>query len=370
MSKWDSIGDRDFDGDVDFTDRLIEDEEFEELLDDERKRATGLDVFDDEDDDDLDFLASNDDIETDTSFIPSEIVIPVTVTVGVEVDADETDAKTAKPQKVSKDRIPSDFIIRNRKKEQEFGIADMKFYCYWAHGYSGVLIIAGELFTNGRFLKPFELKATIVDEDGDKIKVCENFDYTGGAGIVCRGIYPNIAFNRYPFEFEFHISPKKMKKCKLKLVPVDSGNAISSKIEPLVIPSITMNGGVAMPSLKQYDKFPKTRIRQIHQPGTGLTELNMLFFKENENDEEGYFANQLQVNFDYSGRLITDLLMYILIYNDQDELIYYGLKRLDEGKQDEEEDSTFLNIPHEELISRIDVVTTTHPIEFYNPKFF
>ena len=48
--------------------------------------------------------------------------------------------------------------------------------------------------------------------------------------------------NRYPFEFEFHISPKKMKKCKLKLVPVDSDNAISSKIEPLVIPSITMNG--------------------------------------------------------------------------------------------------------------------------------
>ena len=103
---------------------------------------------------------------------------------------------------------------------------------------------------------------------------------------------------------------------------------------------------------------------------TGVQTCALPIFKENENDEDGYFANQLQVNYDYSGRLTTDLLMYILIYNDQDELIYYGLKRLDEGKQDEEEDSIFLNIPHGELISRIDVVTTTHPIEFYNPKFF
>lgn len=368
MSKWDIHGDRDFDGDVDLTDRLIEDEEFEDLMEAEAKRGIVDDLFDDEDEDDD--LLLDEPVEFDSQPVTTEIVIPLSISVGVDISDDESPIKPATPKKMSKDRIPADFIIRNKAKEEEFGIADMKFYCYWAHGYSGVLIIAGELFTNGRFLKPFELKATIVDEDGDKIKVCENFDYTGGAGIVCRGIYPNIAFNRYPFEFEFHISPKKMKKCKLKLVPVDSDNAISSKIEPLVIPSITMNGGVAMPSLKQYDKFPKARIRQIHQSGTGLTELNMLFFKENENDEDGYFANQLQVNYDYSGRLTTDLLMYILIYNDQDELIYYGLKRLDEGKQDEEEDSIFLNIPHGELISRIDVVTTTHPIEFYNPKFF
>ena len=40
MSKWDAFGDRDFDGDVDFTDRLIEDEEFEELLDAESKWAS------------------------------------------------------------------------------------------------------------------------------------------------------------------------------------------------------------------------------------------------------------------------------------------------------------------------------------------
>ena len=125
-----------------------------------------------------------------------------------------------------------------------------------------------------------------------------------------------------------------------------------------------------MPDLEQYDKFPKARIRQIHQPGTGLTELNMLFFKENENDEDGYFANQLQVNYDYSGKLATDLLMYIMVYNDSDELIDYSLKRLDEGARDEEDDSEFLNIPHDELISRIDVITTTHPVEFYNPKFF
>ena len=368
MSKWDIHGDRDFDGDVDLTDRLIEDEEFEDLMEAEAKRGIVDDLFDDEDEDDD--LLLDEPVEFDSQPVTTEIVIPLSISVGVDISDDESPIKPATPKKMSKDRIPADFIIRNKAKEEEFGIADMKFYCYWAHGYSGVLIIAGELFTNGRFLKPFELKATIVDEDGDKIKVSENFDYTGGAGIVCRGIYPNIAFNRYPFEFEFHISPKKMKKCKLKLVPVDSDNATSSKIEPLVIPSITMNGGVAMPSLKQYDKFPKARIRQIHQPGTGLTELNMLFFKENENDEDGYFANQLQVNYDYSGRLTTDLLMYILIYNDQDELIYYGLKRLDEGKQDEEEDSIFLNIPHGELISRIDVVTTTHPIEFYNPKFF
>ena len=368
MSKWDVYGDRDFDGDVDFTDRLIEDEEFEELLDDEAKRTAGFD--NDDDDDDLDLLDADDNLDTETADMPSEIVIPVTITVGVDVADDVIEAKPAMPKKVSKDRISSDFIIRNREKEKEFGIADMHFYCYWMHGFSGVLLIIGELFTTDTFTKPFQLKATVVDEDGDKIMVNENFDYTGGGGLVCRSIYPNIGFNRYPFQFELHISPKKLKKCKVKLTPVTADEALASKVTPVTIPSVAIKGGVSMPSLKQYDKFPKARIRQIHQPGTGLTELNMLFFKENENDEDGYFANQLQVNYDYSGRLTTDLLMYILIYNDQDELIYYGLKRLDEGKQDEEEDSIFLNIPHGELISRIDVVTTTHPIEFYNPKFF
>jgi len=145
MSKWDSIGDRDFDGDVDFTDRLIEDEEFEELLDEERKRATGVDDLDGDEDDDLDLLASEDDFETDTSVVPSEIVIPITIAVGVDVGADEQEAKPTKSQKVSKDRIPPDFIIRNREKEKEFGIADMNFYCYWMHGFSGVLLIIGEL---------------------------------------------------------------------------------------------------------------------------------------------------------------------------------------------------------------------------------
>ena len=368
MSKWDVYGDRDFDGDVDFTDRLIEDEEFEELLDDEAKRTAGFD--NDDDDDDLDLLDADDNLDTETADMPSEIVIPVTITVGVDVADDVIEAKPAMPKKVSIDRISSDFIIRNREKEKEFGIADMHFYCYWMHGFSGVLLIIGELFTTDTFTKPFQLKATVVDEDGDKIMVNENFDYTGGGGLVCRSIYPNIGFSRYPFQFELHISPKKLKKCKVKLTPVVADEALKSSVSPITIPRVAIKGGVSMPDLEQYDKFPKARIRQIHQPGTGLTELNMLFFKENENDEDGYFANQLQVNYDYSGRLTTDLLMYILIYNDQDELIYYGLKRLDEGKQDEEEDSIFLNIPHGELISRIDVVTTTHPIEFYNPKFF
>ena len=368
MSKWDVYGDRDFDGDVDFTDRLIEDEEFEELLDDEAKRTAGFD--NDDDDDDLDLLDADDNLDTETADMPSEIVIPVTITVGVDVADDEIEAKPAMPKKVSKDRISSDFIIRNREKEKEFGIADMHFYCYWMHGFSGVLLIIGELFTTDTFTKPFQLKATVVDEDGDKIMVNENFDYTGGGGLVCRSIYPNIGFSRYPFQFELHISPKKLKKCKVKLTPVVADEALKSMVSPITIPRVAIKGGVSMPDLEQYDKFPKARIRQIHQPGTGLTELNMLFFKENENNEDGYFANQLQVNYDYSGKLATDLLMYILVYNDSDELIDYSLKRLDEGARDEEDDSEFLNIPHDELISRIDVITTTHPVEFYNPKFF
>ena len=136
MSKWDVYGDRDFDGDVDFTDRLIEDEEFEELLDDEAKRTAGFD--NDDDDDDLDLLDADDNLDTETADMPSEIVIPVTITVGVDVADDVIEAKPAMPKKVSKDRISSDFIIRNREKEKEFGIADMHFYCYWMHGFSGV----------------------------------------------------------------------------------------------------------------------------------------------------------------------------------------------------------------------------------------
>ena len=357
MSKWGVYGDRDFDGDVDFTDRLIEDEEFEQLLDDEAKRTAGFD--NDDDDDDLDLLDADDNLDTETADMPSEIVIPVTITVGVDVADDVIEAKPVMPKKVSKDRISSDFIIRNREKEKDFGIADMHFYCYWMHGFSGVLLIIGELFTTDTFTKPFQLKATVVDEDGDKIIVNENFDYTGGGGLVCRSIYPNIGFSRYPFQFELH-----------KTHSVATDESLKSTVSPITIPMVTIEGGVSMPDLEQYDKFPKARIRQIHQPGTGLTELNMLFFKENENDEDGYFANQLQVNYDYSGKLATDLLMYIMVYNDSDELIDYSLKRLDEGARDEEDDSEFLNIPHDELISRIDVITTTHPVEFYNPKFF
>lgn len=368
MKKWEIYGDRDFDGDVDFTDRLIEDEEFEELMAAEAKRKNTEDLFDDEEDEDA-LLSEEIDIpkpQADTT----EIVIPITVSVEVDIPEDEPDAKQQMPKNVSKDRIPSDFIIRNMEKEKELGIADMRFYCYWMHGFSGVLLIVGEMLTNDRFTMPFRLKATVLDEDGDKIMVRENFDYTGGGGLVCRSIYPNIGFNRYPFKFELHISPKKLKKCKVTLSPVADKGAKASSAAPVIIPSISIDGGVAMPSLEQYDKFPKTRIRQIHQPGTGLTELNMLFFKENENDENGYFANQLQVNYDYSGKLETDLLMYIMVYNDGDELIYYSLMRLDEGERDEEDGSCFLNIPHGELISRIDVITTTHPIVFYSPKFF
>lgn len=368
MSKWDAFGDRDFDGDVDFTDRLIEDEEFEELLDAESKRASIIGELDDEIEDDGILL----DADIDMSCEPhtTEIVIPITVTVGVDID-DETPATELKfAPSVTKYRIPSDFITRNREKEAQFGIADMRFYAYWMPGFKDIMLIVGELITKGQLTKPFELRATVLDEEGDKIIVEENFSYTGGSGLVVTKIYPNIGFNRYPFQHEIHISAKKLKKCTFKLVPVAADDAVPSSIKPVTIAPAHIDGGVSIPSLKQYDKFPKNRVRQIHQPGTGLSELNLMFFKEHEYEDDEYFANQLSVKFDYSGKIKTDLLMYILIYNDRDELINFALKRLDSGDMDEEEDDAFMNIPHGELVSRIDVVTTTHPIELYNPKFF
>ena len=75
MSKWDIHGDRDFDGDVDLTDRLIEDEEFEDLMEAEAKRGIVDDLFDDEDEDDD--LLLDEPVEFDSQPVTTEIVIPL-----------------------------------------------------------------------------------------------------------------------------------------------------------------------------------------------------------------------------------------------------------------------------------------------------
>ena len=117
MSKWDIHGDRDFDGDVDLTDRLIEDEEFEDLMEAEAKRGIVDDLFDDEDEDDD--LLLDEPVEFDSQPVTTEIVIPLSISVGVDISDDESPIKPATPKKMSKDRIPADFIIRNKAKEEE-----------------------------------------------------------------------------------------------------------------------------------------------------------------------------------------------------------------------------------------------------------
>ena len=365
---WDILGDRDFDGDVDFTDRLIEDEELEELLADERRSRYSLDDSDDLDDelDDIDDIDL--DFDLDETNIEQEDSISITISVEVGDNKDSEPPMTTKF--IETDRIPSDFIQRNLEKEKSLGIDDIRFYCYWMHGFSGILVIIGELLTQHGFKNPFELRATVFDKDGDKIMKEDNFSYTGGSGFVCNGIYPPVAFDRYPFEFELHISPEKLSESILKITPAALNEPEMPQIKPIQIERSLYKDGIYITDLKPYDKFPKDRIRHIHQADTGLEELNILFLKNNEYSDDEYFANQLTFNYDYSGSVKQDLLMYILMYNTDDELVQYALKRIDEGNWDEEEESYFINVPRGECISHIDVVTTTHPLEFHHFSFF
>ncbi len=105
------------------------------------------------------------------------------------------------------------------------------------------------------------------------------------------------------------------------------------------------------------------------QDGIALSYLKVTFFKNNDSCDDDYYLNQLSLIYEYSGNLKKDALMHILIYNEKDELIQFLVKRLDKGERLEEDGTDFVNLPRNELISRIVVCVTAHPLDFHQFKF-
>lgn len=384
MSKddlFDFVPDMDFDGDSDLMDYLLYKDEFEMLMEEENNH---IDSFDYEDDDcDYEELNFEDDIPEDTFDDCEDIVLPIKLSLSIttedaqEADADDSNEFAEESTEVTTertaeatDRIPDSFIQRNLIKEKEFGIDDLKFYCYWMNGFSGILVIIGEIISKTGIKNPFYLKAIAKDEEGDKFISEENFSYTGGSGFIIKNIYPQIGFDRYPFEFELHLSPEKLKKSNLQIIPIKAEDIADNSVLP---PKFECNQNkqksISVAELKQYDKVPKTMINYCVQDGIDLRCLKVTFFKNNDTYDNDYYLNQLSFIYEYSGKLKEDALMHILIYNEKDELIQFLVKRLDEGEWLEEDDDDFVNLPRNELISRIVVCVTSHPLNFHQFKF-
>ena len=346
------VSDMDFDGDHDLVDYLLEEDELNTIMaeEDRAKHTISYGNFGHVHDSDFEIVSSN-----STCFEEY-----------VRKDFCEKEEKT---ENVT-DRIFSSFIRRDFNKEKELGIDDIKFYCYWLNGFSGVLIIIGEIISHGGIVEPFYFKAIAKDEEGDKILVEKNFDYTGGAGLIIRSIYPQIAYNRYPIEFELHISPQKLEKSTVHIIPIKTNEGMShNRYSTNINFNKKGEGKISVAELKQYDKIPKSIVDYYIPKECGLTNLKVNFFKNNDIYDDDYFLDQLSLTYEYSGRLSKDVLMYILIYNEKDELIQFLLTRLDEGDWEEEEGEDFINIPHGEKISHIVICTTFHPINFCGPDF-
>ncbi len=238
---FDFVPDMDFDGDSDLVDYLLHEDEFEMLMAEENNHTDSFDYEDDDYDcEELDFdddipedalndseeLDFEDDISDETFggyediVLPIKFSLPATMQEAQEADIDDSKEITVESTVEATDRISDSFIQRDFIKEKEFGIDDLKFYCYWMNGFSGILVIIGEIISETGIKKPFYLKAIAKDEEGDKFISKENFSYTGGSGFVIKNIYPQIGFNRYPFEFELHLSPEKLKKSNLQIIPI------------------------------------------------------------------------------------------------------------------------------------------------------
>ena len=367
---FDFVPDMDFDGDRDLEDYLLYEDEFAMLMEEENKQAGN--VCDEEDEDcDYEELDFEDDGLEDAFDDEENIVIPINISFDVSMEeSEENDFDDTEKCLDDIDRIPDSFIQRDLEKEKEFGIDDLKFYCYWMRGFSGILIIIGEVISHNGIKEPFYFKAIAKDSEGDKFLVEENFSYTGGSGFVIKNIYPQTGFNRYPFEFELHISPQKLEKSNLQIIPIKAEEIADRSVSLPQIGCNTKNEKrISVAELKQYDKIPKAMVDYCLQEGSGLTNLKVNFFKDNDVYDNDYFLNQLSLTYEYSGNLPEDVLMYILIYNEKDELIKFLVIRLDEGKNVEEEGEDFINLPHKELISRIVVCVTSHPLNFHKFKF-
>ena len=115
----------------------------------------------------------------------------------------------------TKHRISNDIFIRDYDLEQEYGIDDIKLYCYYEDEDDESLRVTGEIFASN-LKKPFCIMCTAYDHDDDIIYSSESQSY--GSGLVTSMIYPETFFDGYPFTFLIWNLPMKKVK-EITLIP-------------------------------------------------------------------------------------------------------------------------------------------------------
>lgn len=387
--------DHDKDGHYDSEERFwVEENEREEREAFEKsQRKTTTDFGDDDDDDDLDADLDADDMDEEVDEFDTddddnddeedvEYVIPVHATVKVsppkveekkkkveEADIDTSEDNYGYSFKKSY-RVAPDFIKRDREEEKRVGIDDIHFYCHWLPDFDSILIVQGEIIAKnlkGRF----SLRGEIHDKDGDLIEVLDNASYTGGSGFEVRRIMPEIFFNRYPFSFELHLDDRKHIP-QLSIIPQvdeDDEEEVERAENIKSIATLDVDAELAQPNadapimtarFKKGEKIPKSLIKYIIEEYTGIEEVKCVFFKEQNNDGE-YWTNLLTYTTVFSGKVKERSLLYILLYNEEKELIEWCVEDIwDKNYKNKTSQSSFF-LPLNVKIGQVIVYAGIHP---------
>ena len=117
----------------------------------------------------------------------------------------------------TKYRVPNDIFKRDLSLEREYGIDDIKLYCYYEDNDEESLKIVGEIFAQ-RLKKPFCIMCTVYDHDDDILQTTETNSY--GSGLVTSMIYPNTFFDGFPFTVTLWDAPLRKIK-EISLTPAD-----------------------------------------------------------------------------------------------------------------------------------------------------
>ena len=114
-------------------------------------------------------------------------------------------------------RLPSNMIMRDLKKEAHYGIKNISFYAYT--GYDTSFKVVGQVFAGSSIKKGFCLIINIYDQDGDIMVSEESSSY--GDGLVTSMIMPGAYFDGFPFKFCCY-DIKWDEVSRIEIIPADS----------------------------------------------------------------------------------------------------------------------------------------------------
>ncbi len=122
----------------------------------------------------------------------------------------------------------------------------------------------------------------------------------------------------------------------------------------------TSEAPIMVSRLNKGEKIPKSLVQHVAEDYIGISEIKSVFFKEHENDDK-YWRNQLTFTTAISGKVKIDSLMYYLFYNEQNELVEWCVRDIDEKNYKNYPMKGFVDLPLNVKIGRIIVYVGIHP---------